>query len=161
MLQFGLRFGLLMALYYALALQPWVDRIIYPYLKANAWLSHVMLNFLGQECAVSEVTIRSAGFAISVRRGCDALEPSWFLCAAILSFSARPARKFLGILIGSAVLNLLNLLRIVSLYLVGLRFPRSFEVVHLEIWPVAFIVTAILLWIRWIRWAQPDHDCAT
>jgi exosortase H (IPTLxxWG-CTERM-specific) len=162
-LKFGLMFCALMALYYVVVLLPFVDRMFYQYLRANARLSGAIVNLFGQACLVTDVTLRAGAFAISVRRGCDALEPAWFFCAAVLSFPAAFSRKLPGILAGSAVILVLNLARIVSLFFIGLRSPGLFDAAHLEVWPAVFIVAAILLWAGWIRWAaggapsRPDH----
>ena len=153
-LLFGLKFGLLMAAYYALVLVPFFDRMLYGYLEANARISGAVLGLLGQANTVSEVTIRSAGFAVAVRRGCDAVEPAWFFCSAVLAFPAPLRRKLAGMLAGSAAILALNLVRIVSLFLLGLDAPRFFPAAHLEIWPAAFILAAVLLWAGWIRWAR-------
>ena len=152
--RFGLKFGALMVLFYSLILTPFFDQLLYSYLATNARVANSILNALGQDCHVTEITIRSARFAITVRRGCDAVEPSWFLCAALLAFPAPVRRKILGILAGAALLQVLNLIRIVSLYFIGLYYPRFFGPAHVEIWPVVFILVAIALWIGWIGWTR-------
>ncbi len=143
-----------MALYYLLILTPFCDRLLYAYLGLNARMAHSILNWFGQDTHVSELTIRSARFAIAVRRGCDAIEPSWFFCAALLSFPASSRQKAVGILAGTALFQALNLIRIVSLYFVGIFYPKFFGTAHVEVWPAVFILVAILLWLGWIRWAQ-------
>jgi exosortase/archaeosortase family protein len=152
-LRFGLKFFILMAMYYCLVLVPFIDRLFYQYLLANAWISNSIINLLGGASQVSGVTIRSGQFAIAIRRGCDALEPAWFFSAAVLSFPAAFSRKWPGIVVGAAAILLLNLVRIVSLFFIGIHAPRLFDASHLEIWPAAFIVVAVLLWVGWIRWA--------
>jgi exosortase H (IPTLxxWG-CTERM-specific) len=153
MIRFGFSFGILMGLYYCLVLVPFGDGLMYRYLRANARLASGIINLFGQASRVSGTTIRSAGFAIAVKRGCDAIEPAWFFCAAVLSFPAAFSRKLRGLLAGAAAILALNLARIVSLFYIGLHEPGLFEIAHLEIWPAAFIVAAILLWLGWIRWA--------
>ena len=144
-----------MALFYGVALAPYVDGTIFPaYLRANAALSDLILNGLGQDCHLTDTTIRVAGFAMTIRRGCDALEPSWLFAAAVISFPAPFRRKLLGILIGDTFLLALNLVRIVSLYFVGVHWPRLFATFHLEIWPVVFVLAAIAMWVGWIGWAR-------
>ena len=151
-LWFGLNFGFLMGLYYVLILLPFFDRLLYSYLSANASATGVVLNLLGANTQVSEVTVRSAEFVMSVRRGCDALEPTWFFCAAVISFPAPWSRKVPGLVLGSALILVLNLVRLVSLFLIGLHYPRLFSVFHLEIWPAGFILLAVLLFLAWIGW---------
>lgn len=162
--KFALKFGALMGLFYGLILTPYFDQLLYSYLTANAWAANGILNWLGQDTAVSEITVRSVRFAITVRRGCDAIEPSWFLSAALLSFPAPFSKKLPGILVGAALLQVLNLIRVVSLYFIGLYHPQYFSQVHVEIWPVVFIMVAIAFWIGWIGWtkrtAQPTSHAA-
>jgi exosortase family protein XrtM len=155
---FGARFVALIVLLYAFLALPAADHALYGYLQANAWLSNGILNVLGQGTHVSDVTIASSTtpFAIAIRRGCDAVEPTWLLCAAILAFPGPWKRKLAGMLAGVVVLQLLNLVRIVSLYLVGSRFPSMFPSMHLEIWPALFIVVAIALFIGWKGWAHDE-----
>lgn len=154
---FAAKFGVLIVLLYTFLALPAADRLLYGDLKANAWLSSGILNLLGQGTHVSDVTIASVSspFAIAIRRGCDAIEPTWLLCAAILAFPGPWKRKFAGMLAGIVVLQVLNLVRIVSLYLVGSRCPSLFPSMHLEVWPALFIVVAIVLFIGWKGWA---HD---
>ena len=141
-----------MGLFYILILTPIFDQWLYAYLGANARVANGILNLMGQDTHVSEITIRAARYAITVRRGCDAIEPSWFFCAALLAFPARLGRKVLGILMGAILLQILNLVRIVSLFYVGLYHPIFFDAAHVEIWPAVFIVVTISFWIGWISW---------
>lgn len=155
---FGAKFGALIILLYVLLALPAADQTLYHYLRANAWLSNGILNLLGQGTHVSDVTIASSTtpFAIAIRRGCDAVEPTWLLCAAILAFPGPWKRKLTGMLAGIVILQALNLVRIVTLYLVGSRFPTMFPSMHLEIWPALFIVVAIALFIGWKGWAYDE-----
>ncbi len=138
-----------MLLLYVLLALPFSERILYSYLEANAWMSNLILNVLGQGTHVTEVTIQSSGFAIAIRRGCDAVEPTWLLCAAILAFPGSFKHKLAGMLAGMVVLQLLNLVRIVTLYWIGIHFPAFFPSAHLEIWPTVFIIVAILFFVGW------------
>lgn len=150
---FSLKFGALILVLYGLLSLSYCDQMLYVYLKANAWLSNLVLMALGQGTHVSDVTIQAPTFAIAIRRGCDAIEPTWLLCAAILAFPALLVRKLVGISIGIISLQLLNLVRIVSLFFIGSHFPTLFPTAHLEIWPMIFILMAISLFIGWRGWA--------
>lgn len=151
---FGAKFGGLVLLLYALMAIPFSERMLYAYLEANAWMSNLILNGLGQGTQVSEVTIQSATFTVAIRRGCDAVEPTWLVCAAILAFPGKFAMKLAGMLAGLVLLQLLNLVRIVTLYLIGTHYPALFPSAHLEIWPTVFILAAILIFVGWKGWAH-------
>jgi exosortase H (IPTLxxWG-CTERM-specific) len=144
-------FALLLGAYYVVILFPWCNRLLYDYLLANAWVANAILQHMGQATTVTGVTIRSAQFAIAVRRGCDAIEPAWFFAAAVLAFPIRTRGKTLALVAGISLILLLNLVRIVSLYFIGLRMPAFFPTAHLEVWPAVFMVVVLLLWAAWIR----------
>lgn len=151
-LRFGLKFGILIVLFYGLSATSFFDRLLLSYLEANAWLSNLILNGLGLDSHVSGVTIQSPRFAMAIRRGCDAVEPTWLFCAAILSFPAPFTRKIQGMLAGTIVLQALNLVRILTLYWIGVYLPGFFNSAHMEIWPTIFIIMAIILFVGWKSW---------
>lgn len=151
-LRFGFQFGIWLALLYALLTTPFFDRALYTYLEGNAWLSNAVLRALGQPTHVSGVTIQSPQFAMAIRRGCDAVEPTWLLCAAMISFPAPFIHKVMGTLAGIVLLQVLNLVRIITLYWIGIHLPGFFNSAHMELWPTAFIVVATALFVGWKDW---------
>jgi exosortase/archaeosortase family protein len=153
-LHFCLKFGVLLLLFYALLATPYFDQLLYSYLAANAWISNAILDALHQGTKVSGLTIYSPTFAVTIERGCDAVEPTWLLCAAMISFRSLWTHRILGILAGIVFLQTLNLIRIVSLYWIGLHCPAIFNSAHMEIWPVAFLVAALFLFVGWREWTS-------
>lgn len=152
--RFGLTFGLALAFFYTLVSLPFFDRMLYGYLEANAWLANAILRGLGQPTHVSEVTIQSPQFTMAIRRGCDAVEPTWLLCAAMIAFPAPWRHKLLGMLVATVLLQLLNLIRIITLYWIGIHLHDFFNTAHLELWPTAFIVVAITFFVLWKESSQ-------
>jgi exosortase H (IPTLxxWG-CTERM-specific) len=164
-LRFLAVFALLLGGFYAAILLPACDRAFYQCLCINARAANAILQNLGQSTSVSGVTIRSAQYAISIRRGCDAIEPAWFFSAAVLAFPGSWRRKPVGLAVGVVAILALNLVRIVSLYFIGLHLRWFFPAAHQELWPVVFIVASLGLWIAWIRWSRenghpPAHAAA-
>ena len=146
-----------MGLYYVLILIPLLDQAMYAYLKASAWAVSHLLNLFGQGSHVDGTSIESATCSIVVRRGCDALEPAWFHCAAVLAFPAPFRRKLPGMLIGVTVIMIFNLVRIGSLFLFRRYYPSLFSAAHLEVWPILFLFLALALWVGWISWTRKNE----
>ncbi|MFA7344350.1 MAG: hypothetical protein WC003_08610 [Terrimicrobiaceae bacterium] len=153
-IRFVCLFGLFMGIFHALLLIPAVDRAMYDYLAANAWISHALLNLFGFGTVLNQTQISSGDFSIVVRRGCDAVEPAALFASAVLAFPAPWEKKALGIVAGSLVLLAVNILRIVSLFWVGIVARPLFAKAHLEIWPLLFILAAFALCAAWIRWVN-------
>jgi len=155
-LRFGAVFIVLMTVFYILSATDWWDGVLYVYLKANACLAHGLLNLAGQATTVDELVIRSSGYAIAVKRGCDAVEPAWLFCASVIAYPVAWRKKWLGLFTGAAIILAFNLVRIVSLYFLGRYSPSLFETAHLEIWPAAFILLAVALFSVWLRSTKRD-----
>jgi exosortase H (IPTLxxWG-CTERM-specific) len=157
-LKFGGKFGALIILLYVLLALPFFDHLLYAYLEANAWLCHLVLNALGQHTQLSGVVIQSPRFSVAVERGCDAVEPTWLVLAAIVAFPARWIRKLEGIAAAVVILQVLNLVRIMTLFWIGFHWPGIFDTVHVEIWPAFFILVAIVFFLGWKDWATNRVD---
>ncbi len=63
-------------------------------------------------------------------------------------------------IIGALLLLALNLVRIVSLFLIGVYSPRIFALMHIDVWQALFIFFAVLFWILWLLWATRSQVVA-
>lgn len=146
-------FAGLMGLFYALAMfTPFYERHFPYYLGFNAKLSGYILKFLGQNVTVEGATISSPAFSITVKQGCDAIDPTALFISAVLAFPAAFSKKITGIVAGTLFLAVLNLVRIVSLFVVGVYLPHAFNLMHADVWQGLFIFFAIFLWVFWLIW---------
>jgi exosortase H (IPTLxxWG-CTERM-specific) len=144
-------FAVLAGIFYVVALWSPFERMFYAYLAANARIVNALLRLFAQDTHVSGLTVLSPHFAISIRRGCDGLEPAWIFCSAVLAFPARARSKLAVLPLGVGLILVMNVARILSLYFIGLKMPAFFPVAHLELWPAAFMVVVIAIWLRWVR----------
>jgi exosortase H (IPTLxxWG-CTERM-specific) len=157
-LVFLARFVALMALAYSLTIIPWFQQVVFPlYLRFNAMIAESVLNVIGEQVHRTDLSISSDRFALQVQRGCDAMEPTMLFVAAVFAFPATWRQRGAGALAGAATLLALNIVRIVSLFLIGAYAPALFDSVHLEIWQVVFIMLTILLWTTW-AWLVSTRD---
>jgi exosortase H (IPTLxxWG-CTERM-specific) len=155
-LRFILIFATLIIVFYATTFTPTFNNSFFPaYLKFQAKISSSALNMLGENTHVTGTYISSAKFAVNMVWGCDALEPSALFIAAVLAFPAPVLLKIAGILIGTFCLLFLNLVRIVSLFLIGVYYPDVFDVLHLDIWQILFILLTLVFFLIWLQWITP------
>ena len=147
-------FGLLMAGFYAfIGFVPVYNHKILPaYHRFIASASSEILSYLGENATVVDVSIISPRFSVRVIRGCDAVEATGLFMCAILAFPAGLVQKFAGIIIGAFALAVLNFVRIVSLFLIGIHLPRMVDFMHIEVWQGLFIIFAVILWVFWLLW---------
>lgn len=83
------------------------------------------------------------------RCGCDAVEPSALFVSAVLASPVPLLSRLSAAAIGTIVLMLLNLIRVVSLFLVRVYYPQAFDTMHLDVWQALFIFLAIVFWAMW------------
>jgi exosortase H (IPTLxxWG-CTERM-specific) len=149
-------FVLFLAAFYAVLSIPWVRLDAYPVLlELNADVAAAILSGLGESARSSGVMVISPRSQLSIMRGCDAVDPAMLFLAAVLAFPAPIRAKLLAIAIGLPVLLAANLIRIISLYYVGVHFPGAFEIVHVDVWQALFIMLTMIVWIIWAARATP------
>jgi exosortase H (IPTLxxWG-CTERM-specific) len=155
-------FGVLMALFYTFAIfTPFYKKhFLLSYLPFNARVSGAILSLLGQDITVTGRTISSPDFSVEVYAGCDGIEPIALFVCAVLAFPAAFLRKIPGIIAGTLLLAVLNFVRVVSLFLIGVYFPKAFLFMHLDVWQAMFILFAIVFWILWLRWTTQSKITA-
>ncbi|MGB2987508.1 MAG: archaeosortase/exosortase family protein [Phycisphaerae bacterium] len=144
-------FAVCMGLYYLATLTPPMKQGFFPaYLRLNTTVSGAILRVFGQDVTVHDQAIISAkGPSIEVERGCDAVEPSALFVSAVLASPVPLLSRLSAAAIGTIVLMLLNLIRVVSLFLVRVYYPQAFDTMHLDVWQALFIFLAIVFWAMW------------
>ena len=139
-----------------IAWNPINDHVIEPFTAAIAGVSGGALNLLGQGTHMEGTVIRGAKFAVNIRNGCNGVEAMLIYGAAVLAFPAPWRNRLLGVAGGFAAIQLVNLLRVVALYLTGAYLPKLFDSSHTVIWQTIVILCGVLFWILWAnRFATP------
>ncbi len=153
-LAFVVLFAVLMGVFYAITFLPYVNVKVLPgYLRLNAQASVFVLNIFGENAKTVGASVVSNRFSVNIEHGCDAIEPSALFISAVLAFPASMMTKLPGLLAGTVALALMNLIRIVSLFYMGIFRPAWFEVLHIDVWQPVFVVLSLTFWIIWAWWA--------
>jgi exosortase H (IPTLxxWG-CTERM-specific) len=127
---------------------PWTEML------ARACVALITL-FDSQVVALGKVLQSTAnGFAVSIEAGCNGVEAALILIAAILAFPASLPRKVVGILGGLVTVQLLNILRVISLFYLGQWSLRAFEWAHLYLWQALIMIDVLIVWLLWLRWLR-------
>lgn len=130
------------------------NHIEIPLLNLQANLSNILLHALGYSTHVVETTIMGGGFSVNIKGGCDGLEAMAILISGILIFPTPFRLKIPGLLLGIALLALLNLLRIAGLYMAGFHFSQTvFDILHIQGGFIIFTMISVLFWFIWMNWS--------
>lgn len=92
------------------------------------------------------------GFGVSIEAGCNGVEASIVLIAAVLAFPSSWRAKLWGIGLGFLAVQAVNLVRIVSLFFLGQWNFKVFEFAHLYMWQALIMLDVLVVWLLWMRW---------
>ncbi|HEX8620117.1 MAG TPA: exosortase H [Thermoanaerobaculia bacterium] len=150
-------FAVLIAAYLLIAWGPVNDGVIVPFTKAIARGSGVLLNAIGQGVTVNGTTVTSPRFGVNINNGCNGVEAMLILLASIVAFPASMKARAAGLLLGALAVQLLNAIRIVTLYLLGAYQPRLFDIFHTAVWQIVIIMAAIGFFLLWSARVAPNR----
>jgi exosortase H (IPTLxxWG-CTERM-specific) len=159
---FLLKFALFLVVFFvATAPKPMNDAFVEPFTRAVAKVGGFTARLFGEDVTMIGTAIVSPRFAVNVRTGCNGLETIYIFFAGVLAFPAPWKRKLWGLLLGFLAIQLLNNVRIVSLFYIGVYFPQHFEDSHVVIWQAIVILFGVALFLVWAdRYARPSRPAA-
>jgi exosortase H (IPTLxxWG-CTERM-specific) len=163
MLRFFLLFVVVLAVLFGLELTPWVqDWLIIPWTNALASISTWIVTLFDTNVAAAGKVMRSTanGFAVSIEAGCNGVEATLVLLAAMLAFPAPWRYKIVGVVVGVLAVQMLNILRVISLFYLGQWNYNVFEWAHLYVWQALIMLDVLVVWLIWVRRVPRGNDSA-
>jgi exosortase H (IPTLxxWG-CTERM-specific) len=157
--RFLLLFVALLALSFGLELTPWAQTfVVTPWTDAVARVSgSLMRMFDGTITTRGNVIATTASpFAVAIEAGCNGVEATLVLVAAMLAFPATWPHRLAGIAAGVATVQALNIVRVASLFYLGQWNQHAFEWAHLYVWQALIMLDVLIVWVVWVRMA-PDR----
>ena len=140
----------------ALSLNQVNDAFVVPFTGLVAKVSGWTLGAIGQEVVMRGTEIHGARFAVDIQNGCNGLETVLIFVSAVLAFPASWKARGIGLGLGTLAIQLVNLVRVVALFLTGAYFPQWFDSSHTVVWQSLVILFGVLLWMFWAsRFAVP------
>jgi len=129
------------------------DHVLVPYQELLARALGAVLGWLGYDVERDGRTLRSGTFAVSVASGCDAAELTLLLTVAMLVFPVPWRQRAAGVVAGGVALAGLNFVRILSLWIIGLHWPRGFDLAHFGAWPLVLTCSTLAIFLVWLQLA--------
>jgi exosortase H (IPTLxxWG-CTERM-specific) len=69
----------------------------------------------------------------------------------MLAFPAPWKHRLIGILVGLFAVQVLNIVRVISLFYLGQWNMNAFEWAHLYLWQALIMFDVLIVWLIWIR----------
>jgi len=121
--------------------------------RLNADVSSFLINWIhpAERTSVDKNEIRAVGFRMIIEEGCEGTEGIILVVAALMAFEMSLITKISGIVLGTLLLYISNLVRIVALYF-SLRYrPELFDLLHMYIGQSFYIFVGAVFFIFWIQ----------
>jgi exosortase H (IPTLxxWG-CTERM-specific) len=153
-LRFFIVFVALQALLFGLELTPWAQaHFVEPWTNALARISTWLVTVFDPNVMAVGKIMRSTtnGFAVSIEAGCNGVEATIVLLAAILAFPAPWKNKLAGLAAGIVAVQGLNIVRVISLFYLGQWDRQWFEWAHLYVWQALIMLDVLIVWLIWVR----------
>ena len=160
MVRFLLLFcGVLGSLFAIEMLKPVQEALIQPFTGLLASLSTVLILPFDDTVIAQGRILRDAttGFAISIEAGCNGVEAAIVLIAGIVAFPAALSHKVIAIILGFFFVQILNIVRIISLFYLGQWNYTVFEWFHLYLWPVLIMLDVLVVFAIYLQWLGKKH----
>ena len=154
MVRFFVAFLLLQALLFGAELTPWAQRwFVVPWTDAVAAISAGIVKGFDPGVAADGKVLHSADgeFAVSIEAGCNGVEATIVLVAAILAFPASWQRKLAGLGLGILAVQALNVIRVISLFYLGQWNFDAFDFAHRYVWQALIMLDVLIVWLLWVR----------
>src|SRR5215470_504333 len=119
--------ALLTVFFLAIAPKAVNDKIVEPFTSVVASAGGLAVRVFGEPTRMVGTTITSPRFSVNIRNGCNGLETIFIFASAVLAFPASWKVRLWGLGLGFLAIQLINVVRIVSLFYIGIHWPKLFE----------------------------------
>ncbi len=139
----------------------------------NPVQAHVVVPFTGMLASMSAAILapfdpnvlaygkvlqfKDSGFAVSIEAGCNGVEATIVLIAAVVAFPASWKQRIAAIVGGFFAIQALNLVRIISLFYLGDWNLEVFSWVHLYLWPALIMLDVLIVFILYLRYLSRER----
>ena len=152
---------ILVTLFSVEMLMPVQEHVIVPFTEMLARLSAAIIKpFDASVLAYGKVLqFKDTGFAVSIEAGCNGVEATIVLVAAVIAFPASWRSRLIAIALGFLAVQVMNIARIISLFYLGNWNMEFFTWIHLYLWPALIMLDVLIVFIVYLRYlsnnAQP------
>ena len=161
MTRFFVVFVVLTAGLFALELTPIAQQyVVSPWTRALAAICAAIIRGFDADVVASGQALlnKTNHFAVSIEAGCNGIEATLVLVAAVVAYPAPWSRRLVGIGAGIAAVQALNVVRVISLFYIGQWDMRAFDWAHRYVWQALIMLDVLVVWLVWVRMLGSARD---
>jgi len=99
---------------------------------------------------------RGSNTVLNIYEGCNGVNVLIVFVAFLLAFSGQTKTKVVFLASGCLLINIANIIRIVLLYFVSLRYQIYFYFIHKYIFTIVLYAIVVILWIAFVKRLSPN-----
>lgn len=161
MLRFLLVFLAIQMTLFGLNLMTWVQtHIVLPWTSFLASVcAKLVLIFDNSAAATGKVLWNTENHVgVSIEAGCNGLEAYIILIAAVMAFPASRRNKLIGLVAGFLAIQLLNVVRVISLFYIVQWNREVFDFAHHYVWQALIMLDVLIFWLLWAGWSNKQQQ---
>ncbi|WP_428355625.1 exosortase H [Methyloprofundus sp.] len=136
------------------------NTIIIPFTGMIAYISGWVIKLFDENVISQGVILQQVnnGYSVSIQSGCNGVEAVLVLFSAIIAFPSPWKYKFMGIISGFFAVEVINIIRIISLFYLVQWNSLLFEWAHLYVWQALIMLDVLIIFLLWLRFlpVQPE-----
>lgn len=134
-----------------LVLSPPVQLLDESFSRDLVKVSHGVIAMCGGVASVEGAILRApSGFGVEMKDGCNGINVTILLWAAVIAFPASWKMKSFGLAAGTLAIQFLNIARFISLFYLGQYSASWFEFAHTYLWETLLILDAMVVFWFWV-----------
>lgn len=146
-------FALCLLALFALLLSPFLQPGVIEFSHGLVSVASALIRICGGHAIVQGTVLRapSTGFAVEMKDGCNGANVLILLWSAVLAFPATWKQKAKGLFGSTLAIQLINLVRFISLFYLG-QYSRSlFDFAHDYLWESLIMLDGLLFFGLWVH----------
>lgn len=147
---------------FTLLFTPFIQPAVNAFSRGIVWLAMVVIRlFGGQAVAIIDI-LRSPinGYQIRMANGCNGVNVTVLLWAAIIAYPASWLQKGKGLLAGTLAIHAVNLLRFISLFYLGQYNQHWFDFAHMYLWESLMMLDTLVVFWTWAYFVRKPGPIA-
>jgi len=137
---------------FGVLLTPPVQSLDAGFSRAVVQVSHGLVLICGGHATRDAAILRApGGFGVEMRDGCNAVNVTILLWSAVLAFPAPWKMKAAGLVAGGAIVQVLNMIRFISLFYLGQYSMSWFDFAHAYLWESLLVLDVTVIFWLWVK----------
>jgi len=130
---------------------PPVQRADVAFSRQLVGIAYNLVVLFGGHATRDAAILRSpGGFGVEMRDGCNAVNVTILLFSAVLAFPASWKMKAAGLVAGSVLIQVVNIVRFISLFYLGQWSPNWFDFFHSYVWESLIVLDTMVVFWFWV-----------